>query len=147
MKGYRYRYYVRMREIEYTAYLINRVALGGLYGAKEISAPRIDMTWGSRATLSTSRIIHCRRPHRGGGACSVVPGKKPEEEKEKQKAENPDWRADEPERRDPQKIYRDLGRCYWWPNVVLPHALAVILGLLLFIAFALNASGVDHLRL
>ena len=28
---------------------------------------------------------------------------------EKQKAENPDWRADEPERRDPQKIYRDLG--------------------------------------
>ena len=25
MKGYQYRYYVRMREIEYTAYLINRV--------------------------------------------------------------------------------------------------------------------------
>ena len=46
MKGYQYRYYVRMREIEYTAYLINRVALGGLYGEKEISAPRIDMTWG-----------------------------------------------------------------------------------------------------
>ena len=75
-------------------------------------------------------------------------GQKPEEEEEKQKVENPDWRADEPERRDPQKIYRDLGRCYWWPNVVLPHALAVILGLLLFIAFAaLNASGIDHLRL
>ena len=46
MKGYQYRYYVRMREIEYSAYLINRVALGGLYGEKEISAPRIDMTWG-----------------------------------------------------------------------------------------------------
>ena len=46
MKGYQYRYYVRMREIEYTAYLINRVTLGGEYGDKEISAPRIDMTWG-----------------------------------------------------------------------------------------------------
>ena len=29
MKGYQYRYYVRMREIEYTAYLINRVVVGG----------------------------------------------------------------------------------------------------------------------
>ena len=45
MKGYQYRYYVRMREIEYTAYLINR-SLGGEYGDKGISAPRIDMTWG-----------------------------------------------------------------------------------------------------
>lgn len=46
MKGYQYRYYVRMREIEYTAYLINRVALGGEYADKKISSPRIDMTWG-----------------------------------------------------------------------------------------------------
>ena len=45
MKGYQYRYYVRMREIEYTAYLINRVHLRGLYEENEISAPRIDMTW------------------------------------------------------------------------------------------------------
>lgn len=45
MKGYQYRYYVRMREIEYTSYLINRVIVGGEYGDKEISAPRIDMTW------------------------------------------------------------------------------------------------------
>lgn len=34
-----------MREIEYTAYLINRVRLGDLYEENEISAPRIDMTW------------------------------------------------------------------------------------------------------
>jgi hypothetical protein len=34
-----------MREIEYTAYLINRVVVGGEYGLREISAPRIDMTW------------------------------------------------------------------------------------------------------
>ena len=35
MKGYQYRYYVRMREIEYTTYLINHVTLGGEYGDKE----------------------------------------------------------------------------------------------------------------
>ena len=35
MKGYQYRYYVRMREIEYTGYLINRVALGGLPARKK----------------------------------------------------------------------------------------------------------------
>jgi hypothetical protein len=32
MKGYQYRYYIRMREIEYSAYLINSVQLGGAYG-------------------------------------------------------------------------------------------------------------------
>lgn len=46
MKGYQYRYYVRMRDIEYSLFLINRVALRGEYGDNEISAPRIDMTWG-----------------------------------------------------------------------------------------------------
>jgi hypothetical protein len=46
MKGYQYRHYVRMREIEHSAYLINSVSLGGKFGDKKISAPRIDMTWG-----------------------------------------------------------------------------------------------------
>jgi hypothetical protein len=149
MKGYQYRYYVRMREIEYSAYLINRVALGGLYGEKEISAPRIDMTWGFMGYPVDEQDNPLPPPPPWWRRVLSRAGQKPEEEeKEKQKVENPDWRADEPERRDPQKIYRDLGRCYWWPNVVLPHALAVILGLLLFIAFAaLNASGIDHLRL
>ena len=34
MKGYQYRYYVRMREIEYTAYLINHVTLGASMAIK-----------------------------------------------------------------------------------------------------------------
>jgi hypothetical protein len=46
MKGFQYRYYVRMREIEYTSYLINAIPVGGEYGYDKISAPRIDMTWG-----------------------------------------------------------------------------------------------------
>lgn len=53
MKGYQYRYYVRMREIEYSLFLINRVALGGEYGGNEISAPRIDMTWGYKGEGQT----------------------------------------------------------------------------------------------
>jgi len=82
MKGYQYRYYVRMREIEYTAWLINRVPLGGEYEEeKAISAPNLR--------------------HR--------------------------WR---------------------WPNVMLPHVVAVVIGLLLLIIFtSLNVAGVDHLRL
>jgi hypothetical protein len=44
MKGCQYRHYVRMREIEYIAYLINRVVVGGEYGQRAISAPRSDMT-------------------------------------------------------------------------------------------------------
>lgn len=45
MKGYQYRFYVRMREIEYSSYLLNAVRLEGEYQT-EISAPRIDMSWG-----------------------------------------------------------------------------------------------------
>jgi hypothetical protein len=139
MKGYEYRYYDRMREIEYTAYLINRVVLGGLYGDKEISAPRIDMTWGFTGYLADKdgNPLAPRRPlwRRVLG----LPGKR---------KSDPDWRADVPWRRTPQEIYGALQRRFWWPNVMLPHVLAVVLGLLLFtVAAALNASGVDHLRL
>jgi hypothetical protein len=114
MKGYQYRYYVRMREIEYAAYLINRVTLGGEYRDKEISAPRIDMTW----------------PFKG---YPVEPGD--------------DWRADEPERYSPQKIYSQLRRRFWWANVMLPHAIAVVLGSVLFFAAAFKAPGFEQLHL
>jgi hypothetical protein len=42
-KGHQFRYYSRMRDIELAAYLLNSVALKGL---DQVSAPRIDMTWG-----------------------------------------------------------------------------------------------------
>ena len=118
MKGFQYRYYVRMREIEYTAYLINRVPVGGKYANKEISAPRIDMTWpfkGYRVVASTSL--------------------------------GDDWRADEPWRRESQEIHSALRRRFWLINVMLPHALAVVLGSALFIAAALHAPGLEQLQL
>ncbi len=150
MKGYQYRYYVRMREIEYSAYLINRAALGGEYGKKEISAPRIDMTWGFKGYPVDKdgnplpppppwwrRVL--RRANKPKPDHDLRPDEKPKP--------HPDWRADEPERREPQKIYRDLRRSFWWMNVMLPHVLAVGLGLALFIAAALKTSGLQQLHL
>jgi hypothetical protein len=118
MKGFQQRYYVRMREIEYTAYLINRVPLGGKYGDKQISAPRIDMTWGFKGYRV---VAHTPR--------------------------GDDWRADEPWRREPQEIHSALRRRFWLSNVAMPHVLAVVLGSALFIAAALHAPGFDQLRL
>jgi len=150
MKGFQYRYYVRMREIEYTAYLINRVTLGGLYGKEEISAPRIDMMWhfkgypvddkGNPKELARSRwwrrmLGFPQRSRASDGPSAEVP-------------ENPDYRASEPWRRKPQEIYWAMRHRFGWGNVMLPHVLAVVLGLLLFIiAAALNVAGFDHLRL
>jgi hypothetical protein len=63
-------------------------------------------------------------------------------------SEDPDYRASEPWRREPEEIDWDLRHRFGWSNVMLPHVLAVVLGLLLFIvAAALNAADVDHLRL
>jgi hypothetical protein len=65
MKGYQFRYYVRMREIEYTAYLINSVALGGEYGSRKLSAPRIDMTWGFKGYSRSLGQIPTAAPRTG----------------------------------------------------------------------------------
>jgi hypothetical protein len=139
MKGYQYRYYVRMREIEYTAYLINSVALGGEYGDQKISAPRIDMTWGFKGFPD--------KPEPGSHKHAEQPNNDHYDAEEPNK-DHDDWRADEPWRRSPQKIDRDLRHRWWWANVMLPHVLAVGLGAVLFIIFAaLNASGVGHLHL
>jgi hypothetical protein len=138
MKGYQYRYYVRMREIEYTAYLINRVPLGGEYGDSSISAPRIDMTWGFRGYPVNDNNDPLPLPgpwwrRFASGGQELKPGA--------------DWRADEPERRSAQLIYSQLRIRFWWANVALPHAIAVILGTALFIAAALKAPGLQQLRL
>jgi len=161
MKGFQNRYYIRMREIEYTAYLVNAVKLGGEYGDLRISAPRIDMTWDFTGypvdedgkPLPVPPLLMplwlWRRMLKRGKRPPLMPpwlwrilklDKKPEP--------GYDWRADEPQRREPQEIYKTLRRCWWFWNVMLPHVLAVGLGTVLFIIFAaLNASGAGNLRL
>jgi hypothetical protein len=129
MKGYQYRYYVRMREIEYTAYLINHVTLGGEYGDKEISAPRIDMTWDFKGYPVNKDN---EPPGRDGSAEEPKP--------------DLDWRGDKPWRRSPEKIYSDLRRRFWLANVMLPHVVAVGLGAALFAVAALHAPGFEQLH-
>jgi hypothetical protein len=139
MKGYQFRYYVRMREIEYTAYLLNRVILGGKYRRNPISAPRIDMTWDFTGYPVDKTTGKPQPPPR--------PRWRRRRKRDKGAAMPEDWRADEPWRREPQEIYNWLRHRWWRPNVMLPHVLAVGLGGLLFIIFAaLNASGFDHLH-
>jgi hypothetical protein len=76
-------------------------------------------------------------PELDSGDCLREPGK-----------DHSDWRADTPWRRTPQEINEFLRRRFFLPNVWLPHALAVALGVMLFIAAAaLNASGAEHLHL
>jgi hypothetical protein len=127
-----------MREIEYSVYLINRVVLGGEYGDKGISAPRIDMTWAFRGyPVDTNNNplplppAWWRRFAKGGKAPEPAD----------------DWRADEPERRSAQHIYSQLRVRFWWANVALPHAIAVILGVALFIAAVSKAPGLQQLHL
>ena len=150
MKGYQYRYYVRMREIEYSSYLINRVTLGGLYGQKEISAPRIDMTWNFKGFPAGEESG--KRPpawrQNIGSRLGFAEGPKPTPAQQAMLDEDPDYRASEPWRREPEEIDWRLRHRFGLPNVMLPHVLAVVLGLLFFIvAVALSVAGVDHVRL
>ena len=65
-------------------------------------------------------------------------------------AVGPDFKAPAaptPERYTAQMIHRLLRRPYLMPQVLLPHAAAVVLGLALFIAAALNAPGLADLPL
>jgi hypothetical protein len=158
MKGYQYRYYIRMREIEYTSYLINRVALGGEYGDSEISAPRIDMTWGFKGYLiggDKKPLVDERGkpwPH-PLWRLTPKPPKKPKQPPKntkpgaKESKSNADWRADEPWRRAPEEIFKQLRHRFWWPNVMFPHVVAVILGLGLFFAALAKAPGLEQLHL
>ena len=151
MKGFQYRYYVRMREIEYTSYLINRVRLGGdEYGDSEISAPRIDMTWSFKGYLVNEKGNPLPLPPSTwwGRMLGFPQRSRESEDSGAETSKDPDWRASEPWRRKPQEIYWAMRHRFGWGNVMLPHVLAVVLGLLFFIvAAALNIAGFDHLRL
>jgi hypothetical protein len=131
MKGYQFRYYVRMREIEYTSYLVNRVALGGEYGTSEISAPRVDMTWRFKGYISEDE----HRRQRWWQRATTRPTKMLDQYE--------DPRAAEPRRWSHMDIRRSLARRFYWPNVALPHAVAVALGSGLFVAAGFNVPGLE----
>lgn len=121
MKRHQLRYYSRMRDIEVAAFRLNQVRLEGL---GDVSAPRIDMYWGFTGARRT----------RGGSL----------EEPGAQDAA--DWRTDTPLRRTPREIRVLLRRAFWMPQVLLPHALAVVVGTALFLAALNGAWGLDQLE-
>ena len=137
MKGYQYRYYVRMRDIEYSAYLINAVALGGDFQDTPISAPRVDMTWGFKGFREDDDGLPVA-PELGAASrlrWRYVWRKTPRAPY--------DWRAEVPHRRKPSEIHRDLQGRFLWLNVALPHVVAVVLGSTLFVLAALNSPGLE----
>ena len=142
MKGYQYRYYVRMREIEYTAFLLNAVELGGQFGARAISAPRIDMCWGFKGFRTDEMGQAVDLP-----AHAVLRRLWWHYVWRKEPRLSTDWRADEPWRRSPQEIHADLASRFWWPNVALPHAVAALVGLALFVAAAADFPGLSAIPL
>ena len=53
----------------------------------------------------------------------------------------------EPRRRTPEDIHRTLRGAPWLPHVLLPHAVAVLIGLLLFLGSVTDVPGLDQLEL
>jgi hypothetical protein len=115
-KTHQMRYYARMRDIELAAYNLNRVTLDVVDPAHAYDVPL--------GAQSAPRIdMYWSYP----------------------KGKLGDWRADVPWRRTPEEIQRMLRRAYWMPHVLLPHAVAIVLGLLLFLGALLGLEGLDHL--
>ena len=61
--------------------------------------------------------------------------------------DTPDWRHDPPRRHSSAEIATMLTLAPWMPHVLLPHAVAVVLGAVLFLLAALDAAGLDSLVL
>lgn len=58
-----------------------------------------------------------------------------------------EFKSDVPVRRDPDNVRTMLSRAPWLANVFLPHAVAVALGLTLFILAIAKAPGFEQLKL
>ena len=57
-----------------------------------------------------------------------------------------DWRTDPPDRRDAEETRRLLRLPYVMPQVMFPHVVAVILGAVLFVAAATDASWLTNMQ-
>jgi hypothetical protein len=117
-KQHQMRYYSRMRDIEVACFHLNRVPLPQL---GEVSAPRIDMSWSF-------------------DGYAVADGR-PKPPRDRKGRDVTDWRTDPPWRRKPDEVRWLLRRAWYLPHVMLPHALAVVAGVLLCVAVLLGVPG------
>ena len=117
-KRHQLRYYARMRDIELAAYNLNHVTLDIVDPKHEYQIPL--------GAVSAPRIdVYWSYP----------------------KGKLTDWRTDVPWRRTPEEIQRMLRRAFWMPHVLLPHAVAIVLGSLLFLAALVGLDGLNHLNI
>lgn len=117
-KRHQLRYYARMRDIEVAAYNLNHVTLDIVDPKHEYQIPL--------GAVSAPRIdVYWSYP----------------------KGKLTDWRTDVPWRRTPEEIQRMLRRAFWMPHVLLPHAVAIVLGSLLFLAALVGLDGLNHLNI
>jgi hypothetical protein len=117
-KGHQVRYYSRMRDIELAAYNLNHLTLD--YVDPEHRAFQVPL-----GEVSAPRI----------DMYWEYPGQR-----------SPDWRTDPPRRRTPEEIHKMLYRPFWMPHVLVPHVIAVVLGLLLFAGAVVDIPGLDRLQ-
>ena len=116
-KRHQLRYYARMRDIELATYNLNHVTLEAVDPKHEYQIPL--------GAVSAPRIdMYWSFP----------------------KGKLPDWRTDVPWRRTPAELQRMLRRAFWMPHVLLPHAVAIALGALLFVAALFGLEGLNHLN-
>ena len=116
-KRHQTRYYARMRDIELAAFNLNHVELRALAIDQPWDQPGAEVPLGA---VSAPRIdMYWAYP----------------------KGKRRDWRTSTPWRRAPNELRKMLRRCYWMPHVLLPHAMAVALGLVLFGAAVLRVGG------
>lgn len=118
-KRHQLRYYARMRDIEVACFHVNRVELPEL---GEVSAPRIDMSWSFDGFAVDASGTPTPAQDRKGRPVT-------------------DWRTDPPWRRKPEEVRWLLVRPWLMPHVLLPHVLAVVVGLLLCLGTALGVPG------
>ncbi|WP_250037934.1 hypothetical protein [Paractinoplanes maris] len=57
----------------------------------------------------------------------------------------PDFRLDPPQRRTPEEVRKMLAQAPWMPHVFLPHAVAVLLGIVLFFGALMDVDGLSTL--
>lgn len=63
------------------------------------------------------------------------------------RGEEPDWRGRPPWRRDPAEIRTRLRRVWYSPSVLLPHAIAIVVGTVLFLLAAADVGPLAQLGL
>jgi hypothetical protein len=135
-KKYQLRYYGRMRDIEVAAHSLNNVSLQlKVLRESHSEAERSQLKIGDTGKITQKYLKVLFSAPRIDWSWAY-----------KGKRKDGEWRNDPPIRRTPEEIRDMLLVSPLRPNVFLPHAVAVILGIGLFLAAWADAPGLSALN-